>query len=736
MSVHVERAKKWDANPWLVEWLDNTVKHCKGSGKRAFEAWVLQIHGRVEGRKMLSHCSDPPVPLPAGRYPGKGLGNKKTWNKAAVEFGVNDETLTLYHTYASTNDCCVPPRTKPAPKRRRLEPSSEWLARRHAALLEGCKIPNLQWETARAIAVSEYDRTRDTAEVWRRDFEFFMRTNGTRRRSIIPSPQIFSLGNAYIEMHTAGDAFINLNFHLHMANNLWYSAKEIFEDLARRGLCTPFSIERAYRKDDDLMWRLFACGVRAHNYMQMLWVKLRQVITYCEYYRPYFKRYRDQTGMSHIETNHQYWSTHSLQTELDCIIIQSMGSESNGSSAVGFHDGISRKLHASPSEAAKFSAEAFEVLGDYAVVCEFHANMVMSPFGESLRQYAFQKSGDVITQGMLKYVIPMDPEKIDWISTVGGNFKYHKQATDLNDYGSSHWSNIVHETGNLMMQAVQRMFNVPPWQADDGVHKIRALDQLWKEADEYFWNAAHSIDRSNEKGRVAREYGLLDPNGARPTFWETFVEMAQSVAAAQEAGNSLVEMTPTSSQTPPKTFTPFPTSIPSQSSAQSGHSYVNETQQSRPKEKPKTKGAQTSEPTLTERPDTEELPLDLKEFPDFLPPFFDLPKKMLKVFQRLLAVDPDALDTEPKENPKRGHVRWGDFERAMKRLGFDVIQTAGSSVRFDPPAKTARPISFHRPHPDAILGSHLLRIVGHRLRKCYGWTLSTFRLRGNDDDLD
>ncbi|KAK0228642.1 hypothetical protein IW262DRAFT_1293382 [Armillaria fumosa] len=607
MSVHVERAKKWDTNPWLAEWLDNTVKHCKGSGKKVFEAWVLQIHGRVEGRKMLSHCSDPPVPLPAGRYSGKGLGNTKTWNKAAVEFesfgeGVSDRTLTLYHTYASTNDCCVPPRTKPAPKRRRLEPSSEWLA----------------------------DRTRDTAEIWRRDFEFFMRTNGTRRRSIIPSPQILGLGNAYIEMHTSGDAFINLNFHLH-----------IFEDLARRGLCTPFSIERAYRKDDDLMWRLFACGMRAHNYMQMLWVKLRQVITYCEYYRPYFKRYRDQTGMSHIETNHQYWSTHPLQTELDCLIIQSMGSESNGSSAVGFHDGISRKLYASPSEATKFNTEAFEVLGDYAVVCEFHANMVMSPFGETLRQYAFQKSGDVITQGMLKYVIPMDPEKIDWVSTVGGNFKYHKQATDLNDYGSSHWSDVVHETGDLMMQAIQRMFNVPAWQADDGVHKIRALDQLWKEADEYFWNAAHSIDRSNEKGRVAREYGLLDPNGARPTFWETFVEMAQSIATAKGAGNPLVEMTPTSTQTPPKTSTPFPTSIPS--NAQS------------------------------ERPDTEELGLDLKEFPDFLPPFFNLPKKMLKVFQRLLAVDPDALNTEPKENPKREHVRWGDFERVRVsyRLHFD-----------------------------------------------------------------
>lgn len=35
----------------------------------------------------------------------------------------------------------------------------------------------------------------------------------------------------------------------------------------------------------------------------------------------------------------------------------------------------------------------------------------------------------------------------------------------------------------------------------------------------------------------------------------------------------------------------------------------------------------------------------------------------------------------------------------MKRLGFAVVQTAGSSVRFDPPAQTARPITFHRVRP-------------------------------------
>ncbi|KAK0210857.1 hypothetical protein DFS33DRAFT_1483868 [Desarmillaria ectypa] len=293
---------------------------------------------------------------------------------------------------------------------------------------------------------------------------------------------------------------------------------------------------------------------------------------------------------------------HSLQTELDCLVIQFMDRSQMGRLPSHFMtESPVDWLHTSPSEATNFSTEAFEVLGDYTVVCEFHANMVMSPFNETLHQYAFQKSGDVITQGMLKYVIPMDPDKIDWIST------------------------------------------------------------------------------------VAREDGLLDPKGDRPSFGEAFVQMVQALTIAQQESDMPVEMEPTSSQTPLKTFMPFPTSVPSQSNTQSGYSCVNKTQQSRPKAKPKNKGGQASEPILKEKPDTEEVDLDLNEFPDLLPPFFDLPKKILK---RILAINPDSRDTERKDALKRGH--------AMKRLDFDVIQTASSSVRFDPPEKTARPISFHR----------------------------------------
>ncbi|KAJ7207913.1 hypothetical protein GGX14DRAFT_396117 [Mycena pura] len=43
---------------------------------------------------------------------------------------------------------------------------------------------------------------------------------------------------------------------------------------------------------------------------------------------------------------------------------------------------------------------------------------------------------------------------------------------------------------------------------------------------------------------------------------------------------------------------------------------------------------------------------------------------------------PESLPTEFKIGKK-----------AMKRIGFDVVQTAGSSMRFDPPASTARPVT-------------------------------------------
>lgn len=96
------------------------------------------------------------------------------------------------------------------------------------------------------------------------------------------------------------------------------------------------------------------------------------------------------------------------------------------------------------------------------------------------------------------------------------------------------------------------------------------------------------------------------------------------------------------------------------------------------------------------------------ELPEVMLLEFKIGKKIVKIFHRTLELDP--TEVESVDGPQKGQVRWEDFERAMKRVGFSVCQTTGSSVRFDPPAKTARPITFHRPQPKSVLEPHLIKL--------------------------
>lgn len=145
-----------------------------------------------------------------------------------------------------------------------------------------------------------------------------------------------------------------------MSNWCWYFASQLFEDLSRRGLCTASAIERAYKKDDDLMWRLYACAARCGKLIKILWELVRQTVTYSEYYRPFFKRYvvslrlaslleycaltciQSADGKIHIDKDRNHWRTHGLQTELDCLILEIM---SNPNAAkVAFYDAFSQLL--------------------------------------------------------------------------------------------------------------------------------------------------------------------------------------------------------------------------------------------------------------------------------------------------------------------------------------------------------------------------------------------------------
>ncbi|KAI0051869.1 hypothetical protein FA95DRAFT_1602357 [Auriscalpium vulgare] len=73
-------------------------------------------------------------------------------------------------------------------------------------------------------------------------------------------------------------------------------------------------------------------------------------------------------------------------------------------------------------------------------------------------------------------------------------------------------------------------------------------------------------------------------------------------------------------------------------------------------------------------------------------------------------------------------MKWDTFVKIMKDMGFTYDpSTAGSSVRFDPPAGIeVRSISFHKPHPENTIDPVTLREWGKKLKDYYGWSEEIF----------
>jgi len=64
-----------------------------------------------------------------------------------------------------------------------------------------------------------------------------------------------------------------------------------------------------------------------------------------------------------------------------------------------------------------------------------------------------------------------------------------------------------------------------------------------------------------------------------------------------------------------------------------------------------------------------------------------------------------------------------DLVQIMREMGFSYDpSTAGSSVRFDPPDKNDKPITFHKPHPDPTLTRGKVKEFAKKLKRQYGWT--------------
>ncbi|KAJ7118909.1 hypothetical protein C8R44DRAFT_878441 [Mycena epipterygia] len=704
-SVHAVRAKKWGTNTFVAEWFANAVAYCQTKeGKKEFEAWLVEKYGRVAAKQKLLDCQRPP----RKKYGVSAFGNRKMFNSAAFDLGISDEAMEEYHLFTANSNLCVPPRIKPAPKRRRGESSAEWLARRHDGLLSGCKIPDIDWRIARALAISE-----DTYEVWHTDVKIFVEDIIKRSPTTLINPEI--IGRPEEIIHRLDYAFRASLHAVTLSYMTWGHAVDVFEELDRRGLVSTSAIERAYKQDSALMWRLVACLCKISYLDGHLWERFTEIMSWCEYYRPYFKRYRALHGSSRVEINRAYLKQRGgYATALDNLIIETIDTDASGNPA--FFDAVLKCLDEDPSEATKFSSEAYQEMGDLAIVKEFKAQIFDSAFGQRLSEYATSKDQQCRSDPNFWPISTfMDQSKIQWVPRNSNDWTYARTVS--RSLGST-WL----ATTNRMSMANFFVYCIKP--PTNPLDFPRLFDDSWRVVDMALWELAKALDRTNGRGTVAKKFGLFDPTGPeRPSSIETMLKQ--------------IRLGETTERTPAAP-TPRPRidniqSVPSgPSPVVSGHSYMADTVNIRAKDKVKTRGAASATATAADEAGEEDEEEE-EILPDALPNDFKIGKKLLKVFHCILEA-PGSPDEKEMAGAKKGQIRWAEFERAMKRIGFGICQTAGSSVRFDPPAKTARPITFHRPHPDSILTPNLLRWIGARLKRCYGWTTATFERASTDGE--
>ncbi|KAJ7600416.1 hypothetical protein C8J56DRAFT_8587 [Mycena floridula] len=154
------------------------------------------------------------------------------------------------------------------------------------------------------------------------------------------------------------------------------------------------------------MWQLFACNTRAEKLGGLLWARVRQVISYSEYFKPYMTCYRvrtiieqpvscsrfflteqDATQMSHLKVNEAYVASHPLESDFDRFLVNAIENEN---SRGYFYSTLSKLME--KKDAAKFSQEAYDVLGECAVAHEFWTEFWTSTaFRISLRAYGLEK---------------------------------------------------------------------------------------------------------------------------------------------------------------------------------------------------------------------------------------------------------------------------------------------------------------------------------------------------------
>lgn len=77
-----------------------------------------------------------------------------------------------------------------------------------------------------------------------------------------------------------------------------------------------------------------------------------------------------------------------------------------------------------------------------------------------------------------------------------------------------------------------------------------------------------------------------------------------------------------------------------------------------------------------------------------------------------------------RSEPRKTKTRWDELVAGLVDAGFYATHSGGSAVTFED--KTKGSIVLHQPHPDSTVDMVMLRLIGKRLTRWFGWDLDTF----------
>ncbi|KAF8879683.1 hypothetical protein CPB85DRAFT_1443137 [Mucidula mucida] len=565
-------------------------------------------------------------------------GHTQMWNSAAFELGVSDKALKQFQNFTAANNLCAPPRTLPAVKRRRGESSTDYLTRMHESLLQGCKMPNVDWTDIRNIAITQYDDTRNTIEAWHQDMNLYSDIIKTRARTTVALTSVLKMvkqgpfPERMLEMQLRTDVYRSCLFLIHLAHAVWSRAAECLEDLASWGLVTTSAIKHEYKKDPRLKWRLISIGQLSSVYIQKTSARLSTIFAHL----PAFRNYIKNDGLLHLELNRAYIAAHSFQRN-----------------TVNKHITLTDLLIKNCKEAEKFDSNAWNKIGTSCNINSFTVVFNHSAFGQVLMDCANEPIPSGEEKIFMEEVCFFNPAVLqaDDFNYVSFNKRYGRAKKVTFDLINT-WNKEIYDPEMAPEEFIQMSViqDLEPHIFDPMPPEARHIMRI-PLFDKRLWSKAKAMDPPGRPGLVAKAFGLIDPYDTenRPMYSKIIMKDMDRLAAIIQ-GEEYVE--PAKVEAPKVKLVPrtrayqplFPVARPGEAAVQSGHAYV----------------------LLKANVEEEEWK---EELPNTLPLDFKLLKKVWKMFTQLL----DSNENSDDNSQKKGQVRWGDFEKGMKHIGFDII---------------------------------------------------------------